>query len=121
MTLEETDYGIKIQLPDEIRNDAALLQSSVADLITYISENGIANVLCHIEDPNPKQSKDGIGIIANMLGNQVKHDIRIAVHSKLFNQQTKAIETESAISEKGVPIKYFSDELEAVKWLNEMW
>ena len=121
MTLEETAYGIKIQLPDGVRNDMNLLQSSVADLISFVGENKIEAVLCEIEDPNPKQNKTGVGIIANMLANQVKHEVKIAVYSKHFNQQTEAVELESIISEKGVPIKYFSNEKEAEQWLNKMW
>ena len=121
MTLEETEYGIKIQLPDGVRNDMNLLQSSVADLITYIGENKVGSVLCQIEDPNPKQNKTGMGLIANMLGDQVKHEVRIAVYSEHFNQQSEAVKMESIISEKGVPIKYFSKEKEAIDWLKQMW
>lgn len=121
MTLEETGYGIKIQIPDGVRNDMNLLQSSVADLISFVGENKVENVLCEIEDPNPKQNKTGVGIIANMLADQVKHEVKIAVYSKHFNNQSKAVEMESIISEKGVPIKYFSDEKEAEKWLQQMW
>jgi len=121
MTLEETEYGIKITIPDAVRNDIGLLQSSVADLIAYVGENDIQNVLCQIEDPNPKQNKTGVSLISNMLASQIKHEVKIAVYSPFFKAQSEAVNIENVVSEKGVPLKYFSSEKEAVQWLNQMW
>ena len=117
MTIDEEEYGIKIHLDDSLRIDQELLESSISDLINYVQENRVQNVLCQLDDPNPKQNESGINLIADLISNKVKQDVKIAVFSRKFKEQSKAIELESIFVEKGVSIKYFSNEDEAVVWL----